>query len=526
MKKFLVALLLCCSSSLAYGQEVSTTDNIIVTTDWNNVIYMTQGQLQQVEGSGGGPEPAYNTSTNTIRFSYFPYTVSQIIAINSVLQDQGIQITGYNYSWQIMNDLYNCCGTRGYLTGRVYLTDSNKDLLEQYYYDYSNTNTGGGFLLFSGTQDFNTSYSTTSLGNLGVEFTGSDMNFWSGYYGPRVRDVQLSLNYTVSSTIIDPIVEPITVTIVEEPVQEPIAQTSEPVIESAPTVTTAIVQQTTENSSEPIVATTTSTTSSVASSTEKTVTIDSMAVARNIFRRDSELATSIVNSSIESSSILVGSEAISENIASSDGTSISSSLSQKTNSLESMVVQQSIAQSTNEQSTTTQAITNPQALAAFASNNTTYSESMEQSEIVSSSISENAAVELVDNKSNNVVETAIAADETNPTSVRSLAAMNNIKPNNFEEQEQQERQRVSEIVSNSVTPNELAGSGVEIAAMQVVPVGYNTYLNLTLRDTAFYAPKEIYRNQTVIDNAPAQRLLHLASDVKFEEMISQQYGER
>ena len=44
-----------------------------------------------------------------------------------------------------------------------------------------------------------------------------------------------------------------------------------------------------------------------------------------------------------------------------------------------------------------------------------------------------------------------------------------------------------------------------------------------MKDAKFYDPKEVYRNQTVIDNAPILRRLNFASDSKFEKMVDQQY---
>ena len=74
--------------------------------------------------------------------------------------------------------------------------------------------------------------------------------------------------------------------------------------------------------------------------------------------------------------------------------------------------------------------------------------------------------------------------------------------------------------------SELNNSGILLTELQVLPIGYNIYLSTVLKDAAFYAPKAIYRNQTVVDNAPVQRLLKFASDAKFDQMVSQQYGEQ
>jgi len=105
MKKLLTALLLLCSAT-AFAQNpdagagTTTTGNLIDPNAWTGVIYMTPAQIAQVEGTGGGPIPAYNMGTNTIRFSFFPYTVSQIRAINAAMfnNNTNIQVSGFNYS--------------------------------------------------------------------------------------------------------------------------------------------------------------------------------------------------------------------------------------------------------------------------------------------------------------------------------------------------------------------------------------------------------------------------------------------
>lgn len=74
-------------------------------------------------------------------------------------------------------------------------------------------------------------------------------------------------------------------------------------------------------------------------------------------------------------------------------------------------------------------------------------------------------------------------------------------------------------VNRNAQNNEVAG-GVDINNIAVVPVGFNAY-NVALRDAAFYAPKEIYRNQKTVDNVRALR--SLASDRLHQEMVDQQY---
>jgi hypothetical protein len=74
-------------------------------------------------------------------------------------------------------------------------------------------------------------------------------------------------------------------------------------------------------------------------------------------------------------------------------------------------------------------------------------------------------------------------------------------------------------VNRNAQNNEVAG-GVDINNIAVTPVGFSAY-NVALRDVAFYAPKEIYRNQRTVDNVRALR--NLASDRLHQEMVDQQY---
>jgi hypothetical protein len=75
-------------------------------------------------------------------------------------------------------------------------------------------------------------------------------------------------------------------------------------------------------------------------------------------------------------------------------------------------------------------------------------------------------------------------------------------------------------VNKNASDNDAAG-GVSIDRMAQAPKGYGDYLNFTLRDVAFYAPKEVYRNQRNVDNIKALR--QLSSDRLHRDMVEQQY---
>jgi hypothetical protein len=74
-------------------------------------------------------------------------------------------------------------------------------------------------------------------------------------------------------------------------------------------------------------------------------------------------------------------------------------------------------------------------------------------------------------------------------------------------------------VKRNVQNNEAAGN-VSIESIAKQPVGYAQYFG-TIPDVAFYAPKEVYRNQRVIDNARVLR--QMSSDRLHQEMVNQQY---
>jgi hypothetical protein len=80
-------------------------------------------------------------------------------------------------------------------------------------------------------------------------------------------------------------------------------------------------------------------------------------------------------------------------------------------------------------------------------------------------------------------------------------------------------QTTTSTVKSNVQDND-AAAGVSIANIARTPVGFNNYM-VALTDVAFYAPKEIYRNQKNVDNARALR--QLASDRLHQQMVDQQY---
>jgi len=189
--KYILAVLLLLSSLV---QAQSTTDNLITSSGWTGQVY---------SGNIGGANPVsvlgcctgygafLDTSTTNggITFSYSSRTVSQAIAINQALSGTGIQLSGYTYSWQYLNQDYN----GGTLTGNINLKSNTGSTLGSWNYSMPTTT---DWTTMSGTQSFSSTYSLANVSNLNVSFTGNDNRFWGGFYGPRVRNIDVRLNYT------------------------------------------------------------------------------------------------------------------------------------------------------------------------------------------------------------------------------------------------------------------------------------------------------------------------------------------
>ncbi len=82
----------------------------------------------------------------------------------------------------------------------------------------------------------------------------------------------------------------------------------------------------------------------------------------------------------------------------------------------------------------------------------------------------------------------------------------------------QETQTTSS-VNTKVKDNDAAGS-VSLDMIAKQPKGFESYMNV-VPDVAFYAPKDIYKNQVTVDNVRALR--QLSSDRLHQEMVEQQY---
>jgi hypothetical protein len=83
-----------------------------------------------------------------------------------------------------------------------------------------------------------------------------------------------------------------------------------------------------------------------------------------------------------------------------------------------------------------------------------------------------------------------------------------------------QKEQKTDTVRQGISNNELAGN-VTLASLGAIPQGFNAYSTM-MPDAPFYAPKEIYKNQRVVDSRAGRRMFG-GSDALHEEMVNQQY---
>jgi uncharacterized membrane protein len=86
--------------------------------------------------------------------------------------------------------------------------------------------------------------------------------------------------------------------------------------------------------------------------------------------------------------------------------------------------------------------------------------------------------------------------------------------------QQSEPEQPQQTQRNQTATNELA-TGVGLAQLATIPQGYASYTNFALRDANFYEPREVYKNQRVVDNVRVLR--GLGSDQKHQDLVNLQY---
>lgn len=465
--------------------EDYTTGNVIDNQWYNTTTNTTQTGGENSHTISSGPTPVYNSTTGEIIFSYGYYTVSQFIGINQVLGNlgSGIALSGYNYSFDYYNQDFN----RGTLYFDSYLFGNNGSVLDVLSMQLSQTT--NGYTNVSGTQTFASPYDISLLSSLNIYFSGSDDRFWAGYYGPKVKDVNVSLNYTY---VYDPC-------------------TSDPLYSSScPGYWEAFVQQLCASG---ITFLCPSQNGVSVAEIEDPLPIQTTPQTVQIVEQESttgEVKVDAGGIEVSASGELSVPDGIPEEVKEKkevDKNLIASIVREAIDNTETMrIVSQSIDDSVDEN-----ANPNFTSVSLFG-------------DILNDPISEliftrlNFSVSRVGNsesESTEIVEETVK--QINATS-NSLIVDTQLQITTDQTQDTKEETTVKQ----NAEPNE-ASVGTDIAQIATNPIGFDQYLNKNLIDAKFYEQKEIYKNQQVVDNRRAQRLLNGASDRLHQEMVNEQY---
>jgi hypothetical protein len=207
-KSMVLSLAFYCSFfSYSNSQEVLSTPNIIQQYGWQGCLTQHQGWIWG--GNTGGPCPVQRSGDGAILWSFGSNILSQTIAVNAALSGTGIQIRGYNYSWDIKNANAGSPQAPQHdpltITTRLY-DKTNVNIVEQKVHDYSFRI--NNWTTFAGSEEYKNRYSLASLGNFQITMSSGDMGFWAGYYGPEIRNINVSLRYSVDICQSNPLSSP------------------------------------------------------------------------------------------------------------------------------------------------------------------------------------------------------------------------------------------------------------------------------------------------------------------------------
>ena len=545
---------------------------------WNGFVNLNTGG----GGLQGGNVPAYNSQTGTFIWGYMPGTVAYTTAVNFALASAGtgIQVNGFKYSWEYFNQDFS----RGPLSGNISLTSNTGKLLENYNYfmplttegwttmsgiqnfntQYAPPSLGNLQVSFSGKDDrFWAGYYGPQIRAIDVRLLYSSASITSSNTTTTPTSTDTNTSSTIN-TIIAAAAEPITTTttnstpttntettvVASTSTSQPASNTSTPnnttvaVIKDETTVTKeSSVEK--SNTSGPSLS---SILANIKSNQDKQQNIamaavaSSIEVANNVVQKAEQTALSAANASAQqalqtaqdsSNVVSTKSNSIMMNIESNKQTQSTTvtALNTVTGTSNNPVFDLFARPESKNITVTTMAAIDYSLRPQSSNTITTYTpptvttlrpESKPVETIIENQftiqeirpILRQPTIDMFANtNTSNAINTTIAFGKKGDP-IQDYIEANNAAFNEMKAESK------STTVRTNTQDNDIAG-GVRIERMAVIPAGFNAYTNLSLSNIAFYEPKEIYKNQKVIDNARALR--QLSSDRLHQEMVEQQY---
>lgn len=505
----------------------SGVDPTSTTSAWQNVGSWNQGL--PCWGPGGpvycGPQPYFNNGS--FNFSYGLTDVYQLVNIANALPNTGtgLRVNGFNFGFTAKNGNGWDNGQQDYLVAYVNIYGADGKQAQSYNYS-AYTNKQYNWTNFNFSETFPTPYAAKDLSTARYGFVGYDTNFWAGPYGPEIYNVSFSLKYSVDPCSVDVLSSPSCpgyldkINSLSAPVA-PTATTTTTTTTATPMTTIAQPTTTPTDAAQPVTVPTTS--SSTSTSAPPVVTTSTATVS---------VTPTATNPQPKVGEVTVSGSAPKTTISTSQILSIVRNEQARIGNLETSTAQQAITQAQQ------QADAAQQESLSISANTVAKSAASSQSMTTGSTPNNIYSLTTGPALTNQIITASAGPQSTQQTRMAEPYRMpveetksegmkfNSTNPlNSFMNPTPTITQEVSESKSSTVNQktqdNELAG-GASISNMAKQPIGFENYMT-AMRDGAFYAPKEIYRNQTVVDNARAQRLLSGASDRLHKEMVDSQY---
>jgi len=555
--------------------QTSTTGNLN-DGSWNNVYRVNNLTCWQPGDPNCSPGTPYLRPDGNINFSYNTTDIYQYHNVANVLpySGTGLVVTGWHlqYTAKVGNGWDD--GAYDYLRSYVNIVGKGNTLIEQANFVHTSTHDWYTFNLANSYSPLTSRYTTENLTRVGFGFIGRDNNYWVGPYGPEIYNVSFTLNYQpdpcLRSQLVspqcpgfldaiqrvgsvpkqaEPEVESTTASIVTPTSSEvkKIETTAQTVARTRQRDEVKLIQAGPEQATE-TAGTESKTTSQVATvtMTEQTrSTQQTRTQTRTASQTQAEVSVAIDNQQMDQPAGS-GTRQVQEQATMPASTQTASTNTTTTASVDtgsSVVlpnpppIQQAEPEPVSVQVATirlpeipSQAQiqvdipqplqmeqVRPQVDLALVQPSTLYTPpqpvqvqpttSVENLQVIEQPVL--AKVDVQAQEAATSLPSNMLTDKTNP--------INDIVT--LQPQMASVPTFSGPTVNQKAQDNDAAG-GVSIAQMARIPVGFEAY-NIALKDVAFYAPKEIYRNQRTVDNARALR--QLGSDRLHQEMVEQQY---
>lgn len=547
----------------------SVTGNLIINPTFSNG---STGWTATGDGVAGmfaaGGVNAYN-------FSWQGGTVSQSIAVNQALSSTGIVVKGLQYGWQYANWCKNQIGGQQScfepngpvdpLSANVSLTNSSGTNIYSQSFNYNTW----AYAWRWENQDvsFTSSYAAKNLGNLTISFSGQDAGGWSGLYGPVVTNVYSRLKYGVDPCAENPLSsstcpgyydalaklapKPVVVDSVvaytpppdsPEPPPPPGAPPppgnpppnptdpnptagsppppgSTPPPGSPPPSQQASTQQA-QSSQGPAAGPAASSPQEKTSAGTPNLGFALSLVAKNS-EREKAIAQQVVTTAVAEA------QAAGDRAQQVGSNTASAAVSMSTTSAE-MSATGGASQTANSSSRSSSVLTsdNQQASVTLMQNVQSFGIAISTQQSSSQQLLAPSTIEQLQSTQNYSIfatqQYRQQEAEQVTQQVSFLTDLNNPLKQIIDSQQLQQTQQdqPQQPQRRETAPNELA-IGVNLTQIAVVPQGYASYTNFILRDASFYEPKEVYKNQKVVDNVRILR--SLGSDQKHQDLVNLQY---